>query len=293
MSFARVLELNRQLRLELVRHAGSEAMPPLEGLSLPTGEDDELSFVRLVVWSYALLQENGRVSLKFLRELGRSPKEEVAERVMALRAWLTHNLSLAKDSDRQRLMIARGWLRKSCGAHLDLRPEHWKKCFLALTTEMCELLQRSLASCAVLEDPTDGPHNVQELRRRLSKNWDAYQFDHYVEEAAARLGLDNVDIVAFRTRHLNQWRKVVELAEDGNAARLLTLRVETDLVNWFGETLPLTTTEVLKQLSLDPRELCTLLLTVRLGRPGSAEELKGLLAKLGTSLPPEDTTPAS
>lgn len=291
MSFARVLNLHRQLRLELLRHAGDEAMPPLEGLSLPTGEDDELSFVRLVVWSYALLQENGRVSLKFLRELGKSPKEEVVERVMALRAWLTHNLSLTKDSER--LNIARAWLRKSCGAHLDLKPEHWKQCFLALTNEMCEFLQRALASCAVLEDPTDGPHNVLELRRRLSKNWDAYQFDRYVEEAAARLGLDNVDIVGFRTRHLNQWRKVVELAEDGNTARLLTLRVETDLVKWFGETLPLTATEVLEHIPLEPRALCALLLVLRRGRPGSAEELKGLLANLRASLPLEDPTPAS
>ena len=284
MSFAKVMELYRQLRQELVRYGGTDALPPIEGLALPTREDDELSFIRLVVWSYALLQENGRVALRFLRELGKLPKDPVSECVMSLRAWLTHNLSLAKDSDRQRLDLARAWIRESCGRHLMLDAEHWQRCFHTLCAALCEMLERALESCAVLEHPIDGPHNVEELCQRLRKNWDGYLFDQYVRAAAERFGLDDIDVVAFRTRHVTEWRKVVDVAEDGKSGQILTQRIETDLLKWFGDALPLTAAEVLQRVPLSPMELSTLLLAVRRHAPISRLQLESVLEGLAEHL---------
>lgn len=283
MSFPKVLELYRQLRQELVRHGGNEALLAIEGLSLPTSED-ELSFIRLVVWSYALLQENGRIALRFLRELGKMPNAPVTESVMALRAWLTHNLSLTKDSDRRRLNRARAWLQTSCGRHLNLEASHWQQCFRALCAELSEMLERALESCAVLDHELDGPHNVEELKQRLRKNWDAYLFDSYVLEAAKRFSLDNIDVVAFRTQHVTQWRGVVEVAEDGNSHRLLTQRIEADLLKWIGDALPVTAAEVLQSVPLSPMELSTLLLAVRAKAPVQRNELVSVLEGLAKQL---------
>jgi hypothetical protein len=284
VSIAKVMEQYRQLRQELVRHGGDNALRAIEGLALPTRDDDELSFIRLVVWSYALLQENGRVALRFLRELGKMPKGPVNDCVMSLRAWLTHNLSLTSDSDQQRMNIARSWIRATCGRHINLESEHWQQCFNGLCAALSEMLNGALESCAVLDHHVDGPRNVEELRQRLTKNWDAHVFDGYVRESANLLGLDDIDIVAFRLKHLTQWRKVVEVAADGTSHRLLTQRVEGDLLTWFGDALPLTAAEVLKLVPVSPTELSVLLLAVRRRAPVSREDLASALEGLAHEL---------
>lgn len=283
MSFADVQETHRQLSLRLRVHAGDRALGEVT-VNIPTSDDDELSFLRLVVWSYVLLQETGRVALRFLKELPPFPSGELLPEVSYLRTWATHNLLPDKDSDRKKLQLAWGWLKQACGSTRPTTPEDWRACFGRLCDNVADVLRNALAACEALDGPEDGPRLLDELRRRLDRNWDAHRFDVHVVDALSRLGFKGIEPVQFRMRHLDSWRKVVAAAQEDSIDRLLEQRIEKDLLDVMNSALPITAREVLERLSTeDPRELGVLMLAIRSRARLSTEGIGELLDAIGAA----------
>lgn len=110
MTFAALQEVHRQLGLRLRAYGGDAALPEVT-VSLPIHDNDELAFVRLVVWCYVLVNESGRVALRFLRDLPPLNGAELLPEAGNLRTWATHNLLPDKEADRKKLIQSWQWLK--------------------------------------------------------------------------------------------------------------------------------------------------------------------------------------
>lgn len=279
-SFAEIQEAHRQLRLRLRVLAGENAFGEVT-VNIPTNDDDELSFLRLVFWSYVLLQETGRVALRFLKELPPFSAGELIPEVGYLRTWATHNLLPDRASDRRKLLLAWAWLRAACGSTAPTTPGEWRSCFKSLSDTVLDVLQQALLACEALDGPDDGPRLLDELHRRLDRNWEAHRFDERVVEAQKRLGFDGIEPVSFRSRHLESWRAIVAAADEGSIDRLLEQRIERDLLDLMNNALPLTAREILVHLPLeDPQTLGLIMLAVINKTTLSKEALTELLQRM-------------
>lgn len=259
------------LKQRLAVHVGGDAIADITVQPPPTS-NDELSFLRLVAWAYTLIHEAGRVPLNFLKELPPlSAYGPILPYIRGLRTWISHNLSLAKDSDLKTISIAFTWFKRTCGVGTPASSTQWQACFSGLCTDLSALLSGAIAGCDALDSEDDGPRLVEELKKRLQRNWDAYRFDSYVEGAKKKLGYGGIDTVIFRQRHLESWRKIVAIAEDGSIDRLLALRIEADMLELMADALPITAQELLEKARFtEPGQLVTAMLLLRRFAPQNA-----------------------
>ena len=239
-----------QLRQRLAVHLG-DSTPGEIGTGLPVTLSGELSFYRLVVWGYALVQEVAKVPVGFLTSL---PPLKLAEpplpEISPLRTWLSHNFNLASKRDIKTLRRAQVWFRRSCGTATPSSSQHWKSCCTTLHGSILNVLDGATAACDALDDEVDGIRLVDELKTRIENRWEAYRFDQYVSEAAQRLGYDGLGTVDFRSRNLDALRRVVEISDPSTRERLVTQHIESRMTELMGDALPVTTSELVKTLSL-------------------------------------------
>jgi hypothetical protein len=264
VNFSSVQGQYATLKRRLVVHSDAGALADIT-VDVPRGENDELSFLRLVAWAYVAINETGKVPLGFLKELPPlSNYGPLMPHVHALRTWMSHNLSFTKERDLGTLKLATSWFISTCGKGTPSTLQDWEKCFKELCCELSALFANAVDACDAFSSDTDGPLLIDELKKRIDRKWDAYRFDPYVQDAATRLGYSGLDAVSFRQRHLDQWRQVVAAAEDQSIDRLLTLTVEASLLKFMGNALPLTSQEILKQINCDnPTTLAAVMLVLQ------------------------------
>jgi hypothetical protein len=288
MNFGAVAAKYQLLQQTLAVQVGPRYPQPINVLP-PSGERDELSFVRLVAWSYVLVHETGRIHLAFLSQL--PPLLDfgpILPHVRQLRTWTSHQLSLEKDRDQAILAGAQRWFRTTCSVGTPSKPPEWNRCFKRLCFELHELIGGAILACEAFQSETDGPRLAADLGQRLDRNWEAYRFDKVVEAAAARLGYGGLDPVAFRTRHLDSWRKVVMIAQEAAIERLLELRVEADLLGAMNNALPTTAREVLQRIApCSPAELAATMLVLKNHWNGD-RDIEALLGALTLPRQPGD-----
>lgn len=291
MTFGAVEEAYRQLRLRLQVQVGGGACAEIT-VAHPERANDELSFLRLVTWSYVLVQEAARVSLRFLKELPPFAPGELLPEVAYLRTWAAHNLLPEKDSDSKKLRLAWAWLREACGVDRPRTEAEWGACFARLCGVVGEVLGNAIRACEAFDRQEDGPRLVTELKMRVDKNWDAYHFDSFVTAAATRFGYAGLDAVQFRRRHLDSWRRVVASASEDAPERLIVRRIEADLLDLMNDALPAEAREFVARLKLeDTRELTAFLLAVR-RRCATRDELGALLEQVARELSASIRNPA-
>ena len=252
------------LKRRLVVHVGASALDDIT-VDVPRCKNDELSFLRLIVWAYVAINETGKIPLGFLKELPPlSNYDPLMPHVHALRTWMSHNLSFTKKHDLRTLRVATSWFLSSCGKGTPSTSQEWEKCFTTLCRELYELFAKATDACDAFITATDGPSLIEQLRKRIDRKWEAYRFDQYVQDAAYRLGYSGLNAVSIRQRHLDQWRKVVAAADDQSIERLLTLAVEASLVEFMSGALPLTSLEILQQIKCDdPIKLAAVMLILK------------------------------
>jgi hypothetical protein len=255
MNFGEVSTAYGQLRRRLSVYAGQDALPNIT-IDPPKGTSDELSFLRMVAWSYVLLYEAGRVPFGYLRQLPpwNQPASALLPHVRALRTWTSHNLALEKTDDIATLREAIAWFSKTCGAGTPTSSSHWQQCFTALCTDLVGVLSAALGACDAFEKQDDRDRLVDGLKLRLDRNWAAYRFDAVVEEVAIRLGYKGIDPVRVRSLHLDSWRKVVAGSTEDALERNLTLRIEADILAMMGSALPLTSEELAELTGVTKKE---------------------------------------
>ena len=97
---ADVVDLRSSLRSFVGEHAIREIT-----VRPPADDNSEISFLRLVAWSYALVFEAGRVAIPYLLQLpgggseSSSDAKTARELLKILRTWSFHNLGFESDRD--------------------------------------------------------------------------------------------------------------------------------------------------------------------------------------------------
>lgn len=286
MTFAIVHGEYLTLKKRLTMYVGSSAFSEIT-IDTPKGSNDELSFLRLVSWAYVLIHENGKVPLDFLKKLAPiNCTGQLLPHVRKLRTWMSHNLSFDKTADVKTLTAVVAWFQKTCGVGTPVAPEHWDKCFTTLCKELAALLSGAVSACDCLASPEDGQMLVEDLKNRVNRKWDAYRFDVFVEEAVKRLGYSGIDVVAFRTRHLEEWRKVIADSAEDAASRLISLRIESDILQTMAEALPLTIRDLLYELYIpNTEQLSAALLLIRDQRKKIGSDFLSYLTEVLEDIP--------
>lgn len=227
---------------------------------LPDPGRAEPAFIRATSWLYCLYFEAGRVSITFLRRLGeayalvnREASDWHVEIVRCLRTELHHNLGFA-DSDLAARTAAEAWRRKSCGTALPRTDQQWIACYQGLVGDaraflggLDEVVRRIEADGAAAKQ------HVDEWLRRLNRDWPAASFDPLIADAKYRLAREALNTVAFRNRHVDQWRKHLDLLEDGFDFSFEALRlIEKALLHEDSVVLPITGRDIVDDLGIKP-----------------------------------------
>lgn len=259
MSFEDVLRHYQRINTLARSLVGVPAFDDVQVL-LPDPARPEPAFIRASSWLYCLYFECGRASVVFLLRLGeayrlldRDDVEIHREAVRCLRTELHHNLGFA-DSDHQTRMAAELWRRKACGTAVPEAEEQWSQCYERLVSEAGSFLRCIEDVVRRIESDADGAAStIEDWKRRLDRTIPAAAFDPLVEDAKCRLGRTALNTVAFRNRHVDRWRKQLELLEDGfDFAREGTLVIEKTILDEDECVLPISGSDILGELQLKP-----------------------------------------
>lgn len=186
----------------------------------PTGTEDELHFIKLVMWCYVFWFEASDPAGKHVASLLRtaSPDDhkkvnETFRSVHALRTVRAHNLRMTDRGDDYTRVQARLWIVSTAG-----EPADWEQCCRRLCEEVTASVKLLIqAWTSVTENAEDAEAGVERLRLSVDREWPAYRFDRLVAAASAELGLDGLDVVAYRTKRLSGWKELSRLFGDDRA----------------------------------------------------------------------------
>lgn len=270
------------LRRRLAVHV-KPALPEIT-VEAPRGDDDELSFIRLVAWGYVMLNETARVPLGFLKSLPPwSTAAALLPHIGALRTSMSHNLAFDSTHDVKTMRVASDWYSKSCGVGSPVSISHWKACFDALRKELSDLLALAIQACDQLSDPTDGKRLVAELQLRWDREWPGHHFDRYVDRAVEKFGY-GLKAVEVRGLRLAEWRKVLAAAREDEIDQVMTQRIEADVLDFMCHALPLSAEEIAQLLRYDDKAaLAAALLALRAARPNEARDVLDRLRDLSSA----------
>ena len=233
-------------------------------LRLPSEFADELAFYRLVFWGFALVHEAARIPFAFLTNLPPlSANKLLREELSRLRTYVAHNLDIGKERDQKTYAFVHRWYREACGRGTPGSAADYSACCSHLAERLHEALNGAIQACDLLDDPEDGPRLVNDLNGRVELAWEAYRFDPFVAKCAARLGNPGLDLLAFRSSHLDKWRNVLTRADEEQRACVLEQQIEADLLEAIGDSLPPTIRENLQRVSANTEAVVAALLLLQ------------------------------
>lgn len=252
-----------QLRQRLAMHVPDACRDV--SVPLPANLDNELAFYRLVNWSYVVLNEAAKVPIAFLIALPPlSANSELRIEVGRLRTFVAHNLDVTSRNDLKTRSFAHSWFRSACGVGSPMDTEQFARCSNYLGEKIELTLRGAIEACDALDDPKDGPCLIDDLRGRISLNWEAHRFDPIVSEIASALGNPGLDLLELRRRNLESWRRTLAIADEERREDALRLKIESTIASEIADTLPVTIKEISKALAIkDPNILCATLLVLR------------------------------
>ena len=282
MSFSQLNAAVSDLREALLVHAGAGAFRDLN-VRPPASDSDEGSFLRLVAWCYVLFFEAGRVTVPFLLRQAADAEGQVCLRLVgALRSWCFHNLGFESVHDLERRRTVSHWMLITSGATTPRNADDWRACFNGLSSQAtATVLRCNVSLTAILSLDEDRELILNDLRRRIDRNWEAHVFDRIVEDAAVRHGR-KINARAFREPRLDRWRGfVASLADDADLSREIERLIDDEIASHFRASLPVTTKEIIDVLHLAPGpEVGRAIEAARLLHASGATEAEELLAQL-------------
>jgi hypothetical protein len=204
----------------------------------PYGDEDELHFVRLVLWCYAFWFEACHPAGNHIASLLKvaSPQdykkvEEPFRIVRHLRTATAHNLAPASKENDRTSQQATIWLKLNCGD-----PRDWQRCCHTLSADVKNAVERLHQVWDILiQNSDDAQAGVDRLLQALKRDWPAHGFDRMVERAADSLRISGLDVVAYRSKRLQDWRILAGYFEDRNfAEEALQRAIQQELSDLFG-----------------------------------------------------------
>ncbi|MCW0448717.1 hypothetical protein NB706_001551 [Xanthomonas sacchari] len=247
---------------------------------LPRSFSDELSFLRLVIWCYVVVQEAARHSLDVATSAsGMQRATPVRKSAESLRTYVTHNLERVEDSKRKAAGV---WLYRACGTELPVSDSQFETCCQTLALEMKETLDAACKASGLLNHPEDGPRLVATLQERINNKWEAYRFDEAIAAAAERLCIIDVDAKVIRNARLKSFQDAVQFTKlEGRPAAVARV-AESALLDLLAESLPWSLERFAAMFKFESAEqLHAMLLIIR---SGPRDDVPRILTELSACL---------
>ena len=288
MTFSALNVAVSDLRRSLTSFVGPDALaevtvrPPVEG-------QGEISFLRLVAWSYVLIFEVGRLSLPFLLRWSGAYQEQQGsmELIRALRTWSFHNLGLDSARDLELSRQVERWFLDTCGQSPPGDRANWNTCFdraCGLVDDVVQRCRRAIGDALSSDD--GGEAVINDLKHRIGRSWAPHRFDALAGDVATRLAI-RVDVVKFRRSKLDAWRAfLLDLAEDDDPAEAMERLMERDLLEYVDGVLPISGRDIMAAFGLPPGpEVGSMLRVARELFAAGTRDNDALLAALRERLP--------
>ena len=137
---------------------------------------------------------------------------------------------------------------------MPLDVNQWDHCYRQLVDEANRFFRSIDEIVRKIEaDGNGAEEQVKEWKRRLERSWPAANFDSLINDAKHRLGQDALNTVRFRQRHVERWRKQIDLLEDGfDFSYEATRLIEKSLMDEDSIVLPITGRDVIDALRITP-----------------------------------------
>ena len=175
------------------------------------------------------------------------------ELVHDLRTWSFHNLSFFSERELGISKRTSLWFIGNTGTSPPSDIDGWRRCFESLCAEIYALVAHCRSAVEfVIAEPEDGEKVIDDLRRRLNRNWPAYRFDELANDAVIRIG-QKLDVPKFRRARLAKWKEYLETIPESDDPEVLVVRlIERDVLDHFGSVLPIDGNDVMSALDLAP-----------------------------------------
>ena len=275
MKFAELNAHYVQLRGSLRTFVGESALREIS--VTPPANEDEASFLRLIAWGYALLFEGGGVTVPFMLKLPSTTDTQELDPVESrqllhdLRTWSFHNLGFSDLRTAQMSRKVSLWFIEHGGSNPPNSAKNWRRCFQRLCSEIAAVIAHCKGAVElVLTSEEDGVRVINDLKRRLDRNWPDYKFDQLVSDCTVRIGR-SLDIVRFRKNKIAGWREFLNAIPESDSPETLIARlIERDVLNHFENLLPIDGEDVMSTLGVRPGPIVgeALLYARRLFRTG-------------------------
>ena len=139
-------------------------------LTLPVNFCNELAFVKLTNWSYALFMEAAPRPLKFLVNLPPLRADtSIWNEINCLRTYTAHNLMLGLPKDRKTIAFVHRWFKEACGHGTPTSSGHYGACCVRLADKIQSILDGAIQACDLLDDPVDGERLLANLKNRRGR----------------------------------------------------------------------------------------------------------------------------
>lgn len=253
MTFSALNVAVNDLRRSLTSFVGPSALPEV-AVRPPVEGSGEISFLRLVAWSYVLLFEAGRISIPFLlRTAGAYQAQRASiEMVHALRTWSFHNVGFESDRDLQLSRQVERWFIESCGRSPPEDQTSWNVCFEQVADLVVEIVSQCQSAVAGVLSTSDGEAVIEDLRHRLERSWAPDRFDALLGDVATRLDV-RVDVPKFRRSRLDRWRSfLLDLADDDDPVNAVERLMERDLLEYIDGVLPISGRDIMAWFGIPP-----------------------------------------
>ena len=254
MTFSALNLAVADLRRSLTSFVGPNALVDVT-VRPPVDAEGEISFLRLVAWSYVLLFEAGRISIPFLlRSSGayRGQRESI-QLIRALRTWSFHNLGLDRDRDLQLSRQVERWFLDTCGQSPPNDDASWNVCFDSVCGLVDDVVQQCRRAVADLLSSDDGGEaDIADLQHRIERLWAPDRFDALVTDVATRLDVQ-VDVGKFRRSKLDAWRSfLLGLPDDDDPIQAVERLIERDILEYVDGVLPIGGREIMVRFDIPP-----------------------------------------
>ena len=253
MTFSALNVAASDLRRSLTSFVGPTALPEVV-VRPPVDGCGEISFLRLVAWSYVLLFEAGRISIPFLlRASGAYQQQrESIDTIHALRTWSFHNMGLDSERDLRLSRQVERWFIDCCGQSPPEDRAGWNACFDRASDLVGEVVQQCQRAVGDLLATGDGQALIEDLQHRLERSWVPDRFDALLGDVATRLDV-RVDVVKFRRARLDRWRSFLrEQPADDDPADAVERLMERDLLEYIDGLLPISGRDVMARFHMPP-----------------------------------------
>lgn len=258
-------------------------------LQLPRFTPSELGFIRMVSWLYVTYYETGKIGTEFLTSLATTYLAEIqfeAKKhralIQQLRTYCQHNLAPHEAHSKQILSACEDWFFSHCGSRKPGGEDHWSSLLHALIREFLTYFKYLRDALRRIEADPENIQLIEQWSLRIVRYYPPHKFDKIIEEVASDFGRESLDVVRFRARHFDKWKKELELMRhDCDYDRQARSLVETALLSDQQPSLPINGRDIMSEFDIAPgpkvQEILSMAMEIYRTAPCNKENL---LAKL-------------